>query len=962
MSDVNKKIDETLDILSSYDSNIRENIDSLQKQITDLEKASLNKSIESFNDIKEDITSLEDSITKNERKVSKEYERKFEQESLLKVHYFTTLTSIKNDVMSFAIENLDSMESAFDSYHNTTLELKKRLENSLNSLENTSIAASEELSNALMNKTLNNYRKSLSDYNNNLSSTFSSIKESIDEIKSLFDSAYSEYREKVNKDKQNFIDLYNTIYDNYPSYREILNNKNVLNDRLKEIEQNIIDNYESKQNELFDEFKNESDKQISHYEKVLSKVLDVDEDFFSNKEKVLNDIKSDIVADPNNKKLIQKLEKAIDTESLEECVTEIYKKLNKDTYEKYLKEEKKNEHDFLIEFEQTKNKRLFTDLLLREDKLKGASLIENSVYLRDISKDIDKVFLDYLNKTIANLEEFAIIEINLLSTLKNVVANYKYNTTLYKNQLDFEYKAIAIELIREMSSLIQDETKEYDIFRANESLAYAADLKYQAILDYEIKLNRVHRSNVIDKSIVKLAYELSKDSKEIDLLPYRFEYEKIIDTYNINKKSLDVIKDSQVKLLEQSKLREELYNISTLSFLKSFMRHRIEGASQLIDLSKKELELRVEVLNKEKELANGYSEYRINTLIGKYLDEISELNQIKEIKLKSILLKIDSLDDGSMEFKDHMTELTNEVLTDYNDSANELINLIKNDNEIADFRDDIEGRNEFILNSTDSARLIHNHMLLEGIRNLKIAEGQIDSLFESLNSIDNFDYSVLYKGYLDDYEKDKFRLDDNLDKNITPLLYEIRRIASKYNFTPFYRAYKSICDKHQNEVNGLYLELMNKKTSIDNENMLQFVTSSDIKENTVSLIDDINKKALEEVNSAKESLDNLNQKAKEILDYNLSDIDNKKSIGIENTKEEFVNFKSLTLEKIKILDSLTKESSDALDRIQKKSRKTYEFEYQSFEDAYKTKINEINKSIKEKYKSPTVYQLKGDKK
>ena len=960
MSELDKKIDETIDLLESYRNKLKSNIQSLYDEINTIEDSTLEKSKASFDSIKNDINSLETLIKEAEIKTETEDQRFAHDVADLKVDYFTSLTSIKNDLMNFMVENLDSLELSLDNYHNTTLGTIDSLILKTNQLEKSSIENFDGIS-LVLGKSLNEYSRVVIDYYDKLSANFDNIKSKISELLNIYNSSYEDYRARLNKDNQAYLELLSKSNQNNVTPSLILKDNDALFNSLEDIEKTIRDEYQKHQDALYHEFNDKSKKAIKTYERILSQTLGLDVDFFKKKEKTINEIKREILVSPNNKDLFDKLEKVLNDEELEGCITEIFKNYHKDLYEKYIALEENNEKEYSALLLKHNNQKLFKRLLLKDEKLKGSAIIENILFFKDGINNLDLLFKESIESRLNHSLEFVLKEVYLFDTLRRMFITYKYKSSLLLNELNFNLKVIREKIEREILTTIKDQSKEYVLYEIFRNKLYASDLKFQAVLDYEIRLNKIHRSYVIQKSILFLTNTLSLKSRDIDLLPQKFKYDKIISSYNVNKMSLDVIRNSQISLLDQTKTREELYSLSSTEFLHAFLRHKIDSACELIDLAKKELELRIEVLTKEKDLSNDYSEYEINILIGKFLDEIKELQEIKDIKLNAVLLKLDSVKEKSASFTFKMTDETNEILTDYNDSVNDIMVLIKKDSEINYLKDDISNRRDIYVNGLDLANKIHNHSLLEATKSIKIAESQIERLSNVMNRNESFNYAEFYHQYESDYNKNLDRIDNVLDSEISPIIEEIRRISSKYNEDNYRILYRELALKHQREVNALHHELDTKIQSIDNENKLQFRKRDEVFSNTIDSIEAINKHSLEVVEEYKKELDNRNILAKQEYD---SSMDKSKDYIDSNTLaiiSDFDEFNTILSEKLDLMNELSDLSYKNISKAQKDSKAIYKFERGAFIEDYKDRYKKLMKDIDDKYKNPSVYVLNGKK-
>lgn len=960
MSDLENKINETLDLLSSYKDNLKSNIKSLYDEINNIEDVTLEKSKASFDLIKEDVSSLEELIKGVEEKIETQDDRLTHEMKDLKVEYFNSLNLIKNDLMNFMIENLDSLETSLDNYHNTTLEKIESLVLKTKELESSSINTNDSISQVL-GKSLDQYSSIIKNYYEHLSADFEGIITKIKELQELYTLLYNDYKIKLIEDNKAYKEELDSNNISQLSYKDILNDENFLYENLEKIENDIKNKYVETQESLYQEFKELSDKEIKKYERILIETLGFKKDFFESKKNTLKLIKKEIKENPLNKKLFIKLENAFNDEELENCITEIFKSYHHDLYLKYLSLEEANEKEYRELLLRYRNQNLFKKLLIKDEKFKGSAIIENIIFFKKYSDLLDLLFEESVDNRLKHTLEFSLKQLELFDTLKRVLITYKYKSSLLLNELNFSLNVAKVNMEREIFNLIKSANENYKLFNIYRNEIYASDLKFQAVLDYEIKLNKVHRSYVIQKAILFLSNSLAHKSRDIDLLPKKFEYEKIINSYNVNKKSLDIIKSSQTALLEQTKAREELFALSSFEFLNAFMKHRITSASELIELAQKELELRIEILTKEKNVSNGFSEYRINFLVGKFLDEIKELNQIKEIRLNAILLKLDAVREKPASFKDRMTEETNEILTDYNDSVNDIIKIIKKDTDINYSRSDIDERIEVYIDNLDIANKIHNHSLLEATKSIKIAESEIDSIVNTLNSKDSFNFNDIYNKYQSDYNNGLERIDNILDKELTPVIDEIRRISSKYNDDDYNISYRRTSLRHQKEINSLHQELTTKIESIDNENKLQFLSMEDVSSNTLNSIDEINNSSIETINYYKQVLDNNNLYSKNEFDDSIIALKQCMDSYTKAIIDDFDEFSSALNEKNDIVYSLSKNAYGPILKAGKDSINSYKFEKNAFIYDYKTRYKTLIKEINNKYDHPSVYVLNGRK-
>ena len=961
MSDINEKIDSILSFLEESTTNINENVQDLANNITSLKNTILDETKSSYNDIKDSLNALKGQIRDTEIVLDNLEKDEYYDRTKLNVGLFTNLVNMKNEIMNYNINNIDSIIDGLDDFDNTRDSFFKRVSNIF----------SETYENAKANENdaitfiYNSMKKQVeiySKYSKLISETLTQVKENVIKLSNFYIALYTMYVEKATINAQEYHAKRDELLKGTTTLGDLFNSDNLdkkLLDDLSVKDKLIEDEYNAESEKLFNEFKEISSKQISHLEDILSKELSLD-GLFKDKDSTMSKIKDDLVNSSNKAEVIQKLEKATDTESLAEVITLAYKSLNEDTYNKYKESEEKLEKEYLLKKakERTNHQRTKTiNSISLED-----SIVQNAINSEETTKRIDDLFTDSMLERIDTTYEYMINEERIIESLRNVLYEFNYATELINISLSKDIECENIALEREIKLIREDldfSTSSYDYFY---SILYKEELKNIALLDYEIKLSRLHRNYITTKGIMAISSNLYDKSRELDLLKPRYELKKIIDEYDISRLSLEKALDSEIKLLDKTKARQEVTNLTNYQFTLSYFEHRLLTASELIDMSTKEFQLRIDVLNDIKTSYNSFDTYRIDNIIGKYLDRVKELNEVKELDLNSLLQRIEYFSKNTDEDNLRNIERCNEILTEYKEMNSKIQNLMVTDPEIEYHEENKEYFNELIIDSFQTSQDIRDASLKEAFKSLYAVEEEFDSMIKNLDSVKTIDYTTAFNEYKLSYLIELNRLNIKLEEMSDESIERLNEIAEYYKNNMYKKEYHNLSLEHERLTNEYYRGLLDRYSQIDTEPDLYPSNNVAKKEEYTNVLNGIK---LDSLNKEREIYDIYTKKQDDLeieFKNNIKESNELCSKDIENLRQASLDHKKQFLKDMRDYLVREKKTLKSFEKINRTLKRKYSFEYYVFESSLKDKIKSIEKDMKNKYKNPSVYTLQGNNK
>lgn len=958
MNDINEKINSLLSSLNESTTIINENVQDLAKDITLLKNTILDETKSSYNDIKESLDALKKQLLNTEIVLDNLEKDEYYDRTKLNVGYFTNLVNMKNEIMNYNINNIDSIIEGLDDFDNTRDSLFKRIDNIFNETYENAKANENDAITFIYNS-MKRQIEIYSKYSKLISDTLNQVKENVIKLSNFYYALYTMYVEKETINADEFHAKRDELLKGVTTLGDLFNSDNPDKKLLGDLslkDKLIEDEYNSESEKLFNEFKEASSKQISHLEDILSKELSLD-GLFKDKASTMSKIKEDLVNSDKKGDVISKIEKASDTESLVEVITLAYKTLNEDTYNKYKDAEEKLEKEYLLKKakERTNHQRTKTiNSISLED-----SIVQTTINNDEVTKKINDLFTESMLDRIDTSYEYMVNEARIIESLRNVLNEFNYATELINISLSKDIECENIALEREIKLIREDldfSTSSYDYFY---SILYKEELKNIALLDYEIKLSRLHRNYITAKGIMAISSNLYEKSRELDLLKPRYELKKIIDEYDASRLALEKAFESETKLLDKTKARQEVTNLTNYKFTMSYFEHRLLTASELIDMASKEFQLRVDVLNDIKVSYNSFDTYRIDNIIGKYLDRVKELNEVKELDLNSLLQRIEYFSKNTDEDNLKNIERCNEILTGYKEMNNKIQHLMVTDPEIQYHEENKEYFNELIIDSFATSQDIRDASLKEAFKSLYAVEEEFDSMIKNLDAVKTIDYTTAFNEYKLSYLIELNRLNLKLEDMSSESIETLNEIANYYKNNMYKKEYHNLSLEHERLTNEYYKGLLDRYSQIDSEDDLYPSNNIAKKEEYSKIINGIK---LDSLNKEREIYDiytkkqesleiDFKNKIKESYEQCASDIE---SLRCESSihKKEFL--KDMKEHLIK-----DKKSTKSLEKINRVLKRKYSFEYYVFESSLKDKIKSIEKDMKEKYKNPSVYTLQG---
>ena len=940
MKDINEEISSIISSLGESTQEINSNVQKLADTVIDLKQTILDETKNSYEEIKDSLENLKRQVRETESVIDNLEKDEYRDRTQLNIGYFTILVNMKNEIMNYNINNLDSIIEGLDRFDNTRSSFYERLSKVFDeTFEGEKINEKDTIEfiyNSL-NKEIEIYTK----YGILIRDTLNNVKENILKLSNFFIASYDLYISKINENYKDYSTNSSLLLKGISSIGDLFNSSNIDKQLLNDLsvrDKMIEDKYQEESEKLFNEFKELSSKQVSHLENILSKELSID-GLFINKEETMSKIKQDLIDSSSKDEIIDKLEKALDTNSLSEVITLAYKKLNNETYEAYKEKESKLEKEYELEKAKTRNNHQKTKLV-NSVSLED-SIVQNSLFNEETRKKANELFNNSLMERIDITYDYLKGQARIIESIRNILSEFNYSIDLINLSLskDIETENITLEReIKLIKEVVDYATTSHNYFYSN---LYKEELKNIALLDYEIKLSRLHRNYITAKGIMVISSKLFEKSRELDLLKPRYELKKIIDEYDISRLALEKALDAEIKILNKTKARQEATSLTNYQYAMSYLEHRLLTASELIDMAIKEYNLRIDVLKDIKDTYSSFDTYRIDSIIGKYLDRIKEMNEIKELDLNSLLQKIEYFSKDTDEDKLKNIERCNEILSGYKEMNNKIQKLMTSDPEIEYHSENIESFNEVVIDSFDTTKDIRESSLKEAFKSLYAVEDEFNSMITNLDSIKTIDYTTAFNEYKLSYLIEINRLNKKLDEMSDPKVEELNTIARHYQDNIYKKEFQKLNDEHERLTNEYYRELLDRYSQIDLEEDL-FPSIGLMKDADFQYLIDNTK--LSYLNREKEIIEIYNKNVQSLETSFKEKINESNATcmnDIESINNALLEHKNNFELEIKEYEKKEKLSFKKLEKINKSLKKRYSFEYYAFETDLKNKIKTV---------------------
>lgn len=938
-------------LLDEYSNKISSNAEKLYSDINSTEEEITNKTKNSFDEIKDSLAELKERVKTSTSIIDGIDKEKTIEESNIKKNYYSIIVKRKNEFLNYGIDTMDDIVSSFDKYNNDKKNLISIYDILVTDAKNRIILRYDEI-NDLVIGFLSNIKSLLEKYNSLFKDVIIDAKEKTKEISNLYFSLFSSFNTNLLELNSKSKDILLKSNDNSISISKLLGNPSVmsiessneaikaLTDRFNKDMKNVQINFHKKSSSLVDLIE-------SLYRDSLSKSIPIHllKDEFT---KSLNELYHKKFDSNQIEKILLEASK---TQDMRISLTYIFKSIDPELYQNTLDEEMALELDYQKKLLTLSNNKILGRYLSKtyEDSL----LFEAELLKEKEFKDIHDEYFDCLLRKVELYDLFSKDELKILNLLNKYKLSFKYKIDLISLEFKKESNNLLYEF-RKTLSLNEKDTSN-DILNLEKILDILDKDSKRSLIDlkYELDLFDLHHTFIEAKSMAKLGYELFKKEKDLSLLEPRFKLLKIIEEHDSIKKSYKTLYDSEMSLIEKSNMRNNIHELYSFKYAYSLIKHRNIVSSELIDMAKAEYKLRIDILNDIRETINDSSHHQIERIIGKYLDKIKELDEIKEIELKSILQKIELL--GNENNKERNKEIVVGILDQYETAQKKIHTMIIQDKEIIKEQMNIKLMNIESVESISSSQKIENEQLKNALSYMEEINETFKLILSSLSVNSNqFDTEVInnYRHqYLDVLEK----LDESLRIEADPHLYKIKEINERYNENYYLKKYLELNDSHIKAVNDLYSKLIDDYTNLENQksSSTQEIMNNEFIEktnNAINLFKDSIINNIDCFNKAKDSLLKIYEEDIKETDRSLNrDID---QISKDNSllKEKYLSIK-------KDIDSIGKEDLKSLTKQSKKDRKKYSFEYEAFASSYKEKLKEKQKEIENDYKNPTVYFL-----
>jgi len=941
----NKFFDDTLLLLSNTSNDIKNNVNELSSSIVNLENEINNLTTNSYKELDERITELKKKVEINGIRIDNiDKEEELEKKKLL-TEYYKTIVTYKSNFSNFNISNTDTLLNSVDVYTNESNNILNMIESMLNNRNNYSANILDKTIDVI-SKSLTKYSSILKEYEVKLSETFSDINNGIIKISNDVLKKFDCFFKNDLIIKNSYLERKESILNKIPNLRDLLTNYNDAYKIIYNQYDNLLVDYEKEYIKSLDAIKNEFIKENSTFIKVINDTVIKAYSFdnITDKKRILLDFLNKEIYDSELENKIITINNSVE---LDNVITDIYKFYNKQAFNEYENRIKNLE----IELINNKTTLDISKLFIKFNKDKTQyPILENELLRNEISKEINNNYKEISLKRLSNIHDLNDYILKELNNLNLIYLTFLRDKDFIINSFKNDLKNIYSVMNKEITLLsIDNLNNDYcDKLLLKKSLNQF--LKVQAQLEYNQKIYKIHHDYISKKSLYKLDYELKKQEKNIELLSPNFKLTKIVTEYETLESQFKLIYDSLTNTLNDSKIRNETLELSTYKYAYSLLNHRLLISKDMLEMAKKEYELRVEILTEIRNTSSSFNNHRYNDIISKYLEQINDLEKLKNIDLNAILSKIeintniDSKNDKKFD-KNVSLELV-KTLDEYDKLINGVQNLLKNDKEIKFGELNKTEIDDTIFDGIESAQEIENNSIKVALKSIEKAHEDFHDLIDSLEN-ETINYSKAYESYKTAYDYEHLRLESYLEKESEPYLDEIKKINDKYanlSLKEFYNLDK----EHDKETNKLFTELLDRFYEIDKEynvNENDFIEKSSIKDiEKEKYIKEFNIKMEESRNDFLKSEENLKKKYLVLFDEEENNYNNSLSVSLN----DYRNNKKDINKKIKTISKNNSNSIKLISRILYKDSKKYYLGYEAFEKEMIDKINKNLKNIKKK--------------
>ncbi|MCR5741693.1 MAG: hypothetical protein K6G38_04470 [Gammaproteobacteria bacterium] len=960
MEDINKKIDALIALLEKHSTGSIDNVKKLAEDVEYLKNKVYEDTKTTYDSIKDSLEKLKNKVREKDFLINNLDKTQYNDEINIKISYYTTLISMKNEIMNYNIVNLDEVVEAFDEFENSRSSFNRKIEDIFQSSYTITNKTNYELITYIYNSLekelefFKNYELQVSKILDRISMSTLKIKDAYSELCNSefeeFTNLKLDYEVRIGRALNQTIDLEKMMNDfdgSIDSEKE----------KLKNNELEIINYYDSLLDKNYKEFEDQSQSLINQLEKRLSEELDV-KDVVHNKN-IVSSFSSELKKNPKNKKLYSKLEKSLDNDELKDIVTHAYKNFQGDLFKEYKDKNKEIEKEYTEAYTKARLDSLKYRYMMKVSPID--SVVKKYTDNIDKQKEASSLYQEYILKRYVLLDQYNITLIKLSDAIKKIELTYKNDIKLIDLSLKKDIKNFNNDFVYDVGCLKEDLLFNTSSYNDLYSEIYREELKNLALLEYEINISKLHRNYVNAKGILYICSALFKNSQELDLLKPRYELIKIIEEYDMSRSVLENSYNSQVEMLNRTKQREELTVMSDYKFAISLLNHRLASIDELLDMTREEYKLRIEVLREIKSDYENYSTDRVDTIIGEYLDKINRLNEIKELNLNSLQQKIKYFSDGSDANYVENIERCNEILEDFKVASSKIQKLIKDNPEIKRYKDNINYTNELIINYISANQKIRDDGIREALLSLEKIEDDFDNIITNIYNFKSTDYVAAFNEYKLSYLVELNRINEALDTLSSSKIEKLNEIANYYKNDFYKDKYLKHNEEHKKKANELYRALLDKYSEIENSDNL-----------FKNEIDDPYKEHMQHLSVLNEDKDNTQKTIsleydnnlkliKEEFLKNLKSVDEKEIELIDIYNQEKDNRNELILDSFKELDKLNSNSEKSFKNIEKEMNKKYSFEFYAFKRELDDRIKTKEKELEEKYKNINVYDLLGKK-
>ena len=962
MADIDKNIDSVLELLLKRSDLEKENVLKLSKDVTTLEETIKEDTKKSYTLVKDSLTDLKDTIRSNNEKIENEDWNKVFEKANIKHKYFNTLLSIKNEFLNFSIDSNDDLLFNFDLYNNEKSELIRSIYSLIESRENISSTFYTNITNIIYNSIFK-YHEILIKYQSIYSEYFFDIERRIKDLSKIYLDLFDSHHKEIQDISLKYQEKRDSITSLLPHFEDFLSDDNndikeAIDNALTRSIEVLLNDYVLKKETLFSELKAKADNLILHIESNLLKTYSSSFNFELSKKELIETL---IINTPKEKRdrissLIMKISSSINIDEFENTVTEIYKNMFDEVYTEYLEKEKELEKEYIEISERLNASRYLEYFLTIKDK--DAAFLENALTIENVELSISDSYYNSIRDKIDKYFEYSLNEIKVISSLEKIKVLFNFNKNLITSSLNKEIKDVLLELKRDIT--IEYETIKYNE-RYNEyiiSNMIKDDRLLVASLNYKMNYLRYNRIYFTKKFITKLAYELYKENYNMDTLDVKMKLDTLVSKYSSMLKTFDTLYNTQKELMERSKVRNELLNLSNYKYAYSLLEHRLLISDSLLEASKSEYNLRISILDDIRSSFKNHSDMEISRIVSIYMDDIKEITYLRETEIKSIQSEIKSLNpnDDKRIYNDKILKINNK----YDLIMKKLQEMLQNDPVVFENLSENETLDKVTVEFINDAQIIRNESLKESLKSIQKSHESFDRLISSLD-VQKIDYDLVLNNYKNLYLSEKKKIEDKLNKESSEYIKLLDEYNKQFNLDYYYKEFNEIDKEQINTNKELYNSYIAELEKIEKTQKISPYYEEILSSNSDNIIENIKNdyennlnKSTDDFFTNKEKLlsDRVNSTRK-IDDGTIeeSNLIMKNSLKL---KDEYKNV-------LKDLKSNEKETIMSLKRILKSVRKTYSFELGAIKDNYESRLKTLLKELNKKYKNIDIYTLKGDK-